>query len=78
MELATSAFVDNGVIRPEFAFCAMDAVTHVSLSGNRNPDFRWSGLPTGTRSLALLCYDPDVPSRGDDVNGLTIYLWTIR
>jgi Raf kinase inhibitor-like YbhB/YbcL family protein len=25
-------------------------------------------LPAGTRSLALICHDPDVPSRGDDVN----------
>jgi phosphatidylethanolamine-binding protein (PEBP) family uncharacterized protein len=68
MELATSAFADDGIIRPEFAFGAMDAVTHVKLSANRNPDFRWSGVPAGTRSLALLCHDPDVPSRGDDVN----------
>src|SRR5437868_15285938 len=68
MELTTSAFPDNGIIPPEFAFGAMDAAKHVTLSGNRNPDFRWSGLPAGTRSLALLCHDPDVPSRGDDVN----------
>jgi len=68
MELATSAFVDDGIIPSEFAFCAMDAVAHVKVSANRNPDFRWSGVPMGTRSLALLCHDPDVPSRGDDVN----------
>ena len=23
---------------------------------------------SGTRSLVLICHDPDVPSRGDDVN----------
>ena len=68
MELSTSGFADNGVIAPEFAFCAMDAVARVKLSGNLNPDFRWTGLPAGTKSLALLCHDPDVPSRGDDVN----------
>jgi len=68
MELSTSAFANNGVIPPEFTFCVMDAVTHVKLSTNRNPDFRWTGLPVGTKSLALLCHDPDVPSRGDDVN----------
>jgi len=68
MELTTSAFVDNGVIPSEFAFGAIDTATHVKLSGNRNPDLRWSGLPPGTRSLAVLCHDPDVPSRGDDVN----------
>ena len=68
MEIVTTAFADGGIIPPEFAFCAMDAATHVKLSGNRNPDFRWTGLPAGVRSLALLCHDPDVPSRGDDVN----------
>jgi len=68
MELSTSAFNDRGVIPAEFAFCSMDAVAHVKLSANRNPDFAWTGLPAGTKSLALLCHDPDVPSRGDDVN----------
>ncbi len=68
MELSTSAFANNGVIPAEFAFCAMDAVAHVRLSANRNPDFTWRGVPAGTKSLALLCHDPDVPSRGEDVN----------
>jgi Raf kinase inhibitor-like YbhB/YbcL family protein len=68
MELTTSAFASNGAIPAEFAFGATDTATHVKLSGNRNPDLRWSGLPPGTRSLAVLCHDPDVPSRGDDVN----------
>ena len=68
MKLTTTAFVDGGVIPSEFAFCGIDPVAHVKLSGNLNPDFAWSGLPAGTKSLALLCHDPDVPSRGDDVN----------
>jgi len=33
-----------------------------------NPDLRWSDLPAGTKSLALICHDPDVPSHGDNVN----------
>ena len=68
MKLTTTAFADGGVIPVEFAFGAIDPVTHVKLSGNRNPDFAWGGLPAGTKSLVLLCHDPDVPSRGDDVN----------
>jgi Raf kinase inhibitor-like YbhB/YbcL family protein len=68
MELATSAFANNGLIPAEFAFGAIDAATHVKLSRNRNPDLRLGGLPPGTRSLVVLCHDPDVPSRGDDVN----------
>jgi len=68
MELRTTAFAANGAIPAEFAFGAIDAATHVRLSRNRNPDLSWSGVPPGTRSLALVCHDPVVPSRGDDVN----------
>ena len=68
MEISTSAFANQGIIPAEFAFCTMDAVAHVKSSANRNPDFAWTGLPAGTRSLAILCDDPDVPSRADDVN----------
>ena len=67
-KLTTTAFADGGVIPAEFAFCAIDPAAHVKLSANRNPDFAWSALPDGTKSLVLLCHDPDVPSRGDDVN----------
>jgi Raf kinase inhibitor-like YbhB/YbcL family protein len=68
MKLTTTAFADHGVVPGEFAFAVMDPATHIRLSANRNPDFAWSNLPSGTRSLALLCHDPDVPSRPDDVN----------
>jgi Raf kinase inhibitor-like YbhB/YbcL family protein len=68
MQFTTAAFADNGVIPGEYAFAVMDPVTHIHLSTNRNPDFAWSGTPPHTRSLALLCHDPDVPSNGDDVN----------
>ncbi len=68
MKLATTAFADGGAIPAEFAFGKPDATTHVALSANRNPDFAWTGAPAQTRSFAMLCVDPDVPSRGDDVN----------
>ena len=68
MQLATTAFADGGAIPAEFAFGAVDPVRHVALSGNRNPDFSWHGVPATAKSLALICHDPDVPSRGDDVN----------
>ena len=68
MQLHTTAFADNGVIPGECAFAVIDPATHVRLSSNKNPDFMWSGAPAGTQSFALVCHDPDVPSRGDDVN----------
>ena len=68
MRLTTTAFADGAPISALFAFGAMDPATHVKLSDNVNPDFAWYDLPATTRSLALVCHDPDVPSRGDDVN----------
>jgi len=68
MRLMTTAFADGQRIPGEFAFCVIDPKAHVRLSDNLNPDFAWSDLPQGTKSLALICHDPDVPSRGDDVN----------
>lgn len=68
MKLVSPDFTDMAPIPREFAFGKPDPTSHVALSDNRNPGFSWSGLPPTTRSLALICHDPDVPSRGDDVN----------
>jgi Raf kinase inhibitor-like YbhB/YbcL family protein len=68
MKLTSGSFSDNGKIPGDNAFCVIDAKTHVSMSKNRNPDLSWSDLPAGTKSLVLICHDPDVPSKGDDVN----------
>ncbi len=53
---------------PSYAFCKPASMGHVALSDNRNPDLSWDELPSGTRSLVLLCHDPDVPSSAEDVN----------
>jgi len=37
-------------------------------SDNVSPAIRWANAPAGTRSFALICHDPDVPSSGEDVN----------
>jgi len=68
MRVFSESFADGQPIPPEFAFCRIDPKSHVTLSGNRNPQLSWSGAPVGTRSFAIVCHDPDVPSRGDDVN----------
>lgn len=68
MKLWSKAFADNAPIPGEFAFCVPDAATHVTLSTNCNPDLHWDDVPHGTRSFVLVVHDPDVPSKGDDVN----------
>lgn len=68
MKLWSDSFKDGEPIPGEFAFGIIDPTSHVVLSANRNPHLAWSEVPAGTKSLALICHDMDVPSRGDDVN----------
>ncbi|MES2116179.1 MAG: YbhB/YbcL family Raf kinase inhibitor-like protein, partial [Pseudomonadota bacterium] len=68
MKLSSTSFSDQMPIPGEFAFAVTDPGSHIALSGNRNPHLAWSDVPAGTQSFVLVCHDPDVPSRGDDVN----------
>jgi len=68
MDLSTSSFEAGGVIPARFAFAEAHPVSRVALAGNVNPELSWGDVPIGTRSFALICHDPDVPSVGDDVN----------
>lgn len=68
MELASNSFTDGSPIPSEFAFGLPDAESHVTFGPNRNPHLSWSEPPAGTRSLVLICHDPDVPTKPDDVN----------
>ena len=68
MKIMSTSFADNQLIPSDYAFCAQDAKNHVHLSSNLNPQIGWGDLPMGTKSLALICHDRDVPSLPDDVN----------
>jgi Raf kinase inhibitor-like YbhB/YbcL family protein len=68
MKLRSDSFEDGATIPGQFAFGVIDPATHVALSSNKNPHLAWSDVPSGTKSLVLICHDRDVPSRGDDVN----------
>jgi Raf kinase inhibitor-like YbhB/YbcL family protein len=70
----SESFEDGGAIPERLAFGRAHPEQHVELAGNRSPHLAWSDLPEGTRSLALVCCDPDAPSRPDDVNreGVTV------
>ena len=68
MQLMSSSFGHLTRIPEEFAFGVPDAAQHLRLGRNRNPHLHWSGVPTATKSLVLICVDTDVPTRGDDVN----------
>jgi Raf kinase inhibitor-like YbhB/YbcL family protein len=68
VQLTSKSFSDGAPIPGEFAFAVIDPVNHIALSTNRNPHLAWSDVPEGTKSFALICHDPDVPNRADDVN----------
>jgi Raf kinase inhibitor-like YbhB/YbcL family protein len=68
MKIWSDSFKDNQAIPAKYAFGKMDPNTHIALSDNRNPHLAWSDVPAGTKSLAIICHDYDVPSKGDDVN----------
>lgn len=68
MKLTSNSFTEGQRIPGQHAFCIPHAEHRVCLGSNRNPHLAWSDVPPGTRSFAVICHDPDVPSRGDDVN----------
>ncbi len=62
MRLSSTSLQNGHPIAAEFA--AGDAA---GFAPNRNPPLAWSEVPEGTRSFALLCIDPDVPTVPDTV-----------
>jgi hypothetical protein len=66
MKLWSDSWVNGERIPPRYA--AGKLASPVTFSDNLSPHLAWSELPAGTRSLALICHDFDVPSKGDDVN----------
>lgn len=68
MKLNSKAIANQQPISSIYAMGKVDEKTHATFSDNLNPDLSWSELPDGTKSLVLICHDPDVPSKPDDVN----------
>lgn len=68
MRIKSDSFLDGEPIPAEFALAAPDPETHIRLAGNRSPHLEWLEVPEGAKSFVLICRDPDVPSRPDDVN----------
>ena len=66
MELNSTSIEDGRRIHPRYAFGR--PAEPMELSDNLNPQLAWEGAPAGTRSFALLCVDPDVPTEPSLVN----------
>jgi Raf kinase inhibitor-like YbhB/YbcL family protein len=68
MKLTSRSWQDGARIPQRYAAGKPDGNHGVTVSDNVSPHLAWSEVPAGTRSFVLICHDPDVPSRGDDVN----------
>jgi Raf kinase inhibitor-like YbhB/YbcL family protein len=68
LKVDIDAWAYGDPIPEEYAFCIPDPQRHCALGSNLSPAIRWSDVPSGTKSFAIICYDPDVPSKPDSVN----------
>lgn len=68
-------FANGAEIPAEYAYCIPgDDKTHKQMGKNINPEMKWSDLPGGAKSLAILMVDPDVPQNKENANqeGVTL------
>lgn len=68
MQLSSKSFVHGATIPWRYTFGRPDAQSHIGLSDNFSPQLEWTDVPEQVRSFVLICHDPDVPSKPDDVN----------
>lgn len=68
LNVTIEGWTDGAPIPGKFAFCIPDGNGKCTLGNNLSPAISWSGAPDGTKSFAVICHDPDVPSVADDVN----------
>lgn len=61
MQIRSSSFQHRERIPAEFA-AGQPSGDGYGFAPNRNPHLAWDGVPAGTKSFALLCIDPDVPT----------------
>jgi len=68
MKLSSETFGQNERIPERCAFGIPCPTDHVRLGENRNPQLSWVDIPSGAKSLTLICVDTDVPSSMEDFN----------
>lgn len=68
MKITINSWANGAPIPEKFAFGKIPQQGRFALSSNVNPAIEWTDAPTGTKSFAIICHDPDVPSSGEDVN----------
>ncbi len=58
--VTSNSFKDGDYLTKEFV---LSADFGFGCAGrNKSPHLRWSGVPAGTKSFAITCFDPDAPT----------------
>jgi hypothetical protein len=52
---------DLAISSPAFPALGALPARHSYDGGNVSPELEWTGVPSGTRELAVICHDPDAP-----------------
>jgi Raf kinase inhibitor-like YbhB/YbcL family protein len=61
MHIRSNSFQRHQALPVEFA-AGQPTADGFGFAPNRNPHLAWDDVPAGTKSFALLCVDPDVPT----------------
>ena len=68
LQLEIIGFQNGGTIPDSMAFCVPAPEGHVTFGANTSPEMKWSQVPDGTKSFAIVCHDSEAPTVDDDVN----------
>ncbi len=68
MKLTSDSMQQGTFVSARFALGQIDPANHMIFSDNLSPHLAWDDVPDQTRSFALLCVDPDVPTVAETVN----------
>ena len=60
MKIESNSFGDGDYLAPQHILSADFGFP--CAGGNQSPHLKWSDIPTGTRSFAVTCFDPDAPT----------------
>jgi Raf kinase inhibitor-like YbhB/YbcL family protein len=75
LKVKVDSIRNGGTLATKYAFCAPAAQGHTTAGQNINPRISWSKGPRGTKSYAIILFDPKSPAEHRDMmnkEGMTL------